>query len=539
MDYLRKWDGELNIGLIPKKWSFYAPEKTAIIYYDGKEEKKITYKELNERVNRVANYMLSKGIKKGDRVSVLLFNCNEFLEIYFAASKIGAIFAPLNYRLAPPEVEFQLNDAGTKMLFFHPELTKVVDAIRDKVPVEHYIFVGDAAECPEWAEHYESVIAEQPVTEPKFEWKVNWEDPHVIMYTSGVTGRPKGCLMSYRKIFFNVFNADQYYDGLRPDDVYVSPLPLFHSGGLFIVAVPTLYKGGTYITMRRFDPAKGLEFVEKYKATIFFALTTMVNFMLKAGTLYKYDLSSLRKFLTGGERTPPYIWEELRKLSEKFGFDVNTGFGLTENSILLFNPKVLKGKTQALGIPVFFCEVEILDENGNILPPRQIGEICVKGPTNMLGYWNMPEETKKAFRFGWLHTGDLGYKDEDGYVYFVDREKDMYRSGGENVYPAEIEKILNDHPKILEVSVIGVPDEKWGETGMAFIVLKDGETITKEEILSYLEGKLARYKIPKYAVIVKELPHTASGKIQKVALKQLAKEKFDELVKKAIILRES
>ena len=503
----------MAIGDIVKKHSFYTPDKVAMII----DDREYTFRELNERTNRVANFLIGNGIGKGDRISVLLLNCSEFMEVYFAAAKIGAIFVPLNYRLAPAELEYQLNDCGSRLLVFHDEYTAAIEAIRSRVSVEKdkYVVVGD--DSPVWAVKYEDAISKYSFGEPEPEDPVEWDDPQAIMYTSGVTGSPKGALLPHRKTLFNALNSD-FSIMLGPGDIFLSSLPLFHSGGLFIVATPTLFRGATFITYKKFDPQKLLKNIEKYRVTVFFALTTMLNLIVKNENLDDYDLSSLRLFLGGGERTSLAMLEEFAGK----GLYMQTGFGQTENSLLLFlHEKDTVRKMGSLGVPMFFCDVRICDENGRFAGPGKVGEIVVKGPTVMLGYWNRPEDTSRTIVDGWLHTGDLGYHDEEGYFYFVDRIKDMYRSGGENVYPAEVEKILVGHPKIMNVSIIGVPDEKWGETGKALVVPKDGEAITLEEIHEYLNGKVARYKFPSRMELVDGFPMTESGKVKKSAIKEM------------------
>jgi len=515
---------EFNIGINLRKWSERDPEKVAIIY----EDKPITYRMLNEGANRVAHYLQKKGLKKGDRVAVLLFNRPEFLEVYYAAAKLGLIFVPLNFRLTPSELEFQLNDSGTRLLVFDDALTEKVQPLLSKTTVEKDKFVcarcglPEGSGCPDWAEDYHEAVKDCSVAEPRPEEPVYLQDELCIMYTSGVTGFPKGAVLTHEQTYYKNFQA-MLYVGLGNDTVYLAQLPLFHSGGLFITATPVLSAGATLILRRLFIPEEFVQDIERYKATVVFALTTMWRFILATGKLDEVDLSSVKYAFIGGERTEV---ELTKKLLSK-GLRLLSGFGQTENSAMMMLPaKDIERKMGSIGLPGFFSEIWIADEQGRELPPGEIGEIVAKGPAVMKGYWNRPEETAKTIVNGVLHTGDLGYRDEEGYFYIVDRAKDMYRSGGENVYPAEIEKILVTHPKIADVAIIGIPDKKWGETGKAFVVpKKKGETVTIEEIHEFLQGKVARYKFPSVVEVIDELPMTSTGKIRKVVLKEREKAK--------------
>jgi fatty-acyl-CoA synthase len=515
----RNW----NIGYIAKKRAVLTPRKPAFVY----EDRPVSYRELNDNVNRIARVLQEKGIRKGDRVSVLLKNCPEFLEVFFAAAKLGIIFVPLNFRLAGPELEYQLNSAGVRLLVFHDSFTDRIQSILSSVKVgkDKYLFVKSGAPgsrgCPEWALEYHALIKEPPVDEPVPDQPVDLDDPIAIMYTSGVTGVPKGVVSSHLQTFFKCFQNHIYFD-MRSDDVYLSQIPLFHSAGLFIVVLPTLCRGATFIMRQNFEPEEFAKDIERYRATIVFAFTTMWRLILQTKKLDEIDVSSIRAVHGGGERTAPSMFEELAAK----GIHMQQGLGQTENSFMMLLPKedILR-KKGSVGLPSFFGEVWIVDKEGRELPPGQIGEFVAKGPTIMVGYWKMPEETAEAIKGGVLHTRDLGYRDEEGYFYIVDRESETYRTGGENVYPAEVEKVLSRHPKIENVAVIGVPDEKWGETGKAFVVLKENQELTKEEIHRFLDGKVAKYKFPTHVEFVKELPLTASGKIKKVDLKEREKGK--------------
>ncbi|HPC47190.1 MAG TPA: long-chain fatty acid--CoA ligase, partial [Deltaproteobacteria bacterium] len=514
---------EWNVGYIATKRSQVTPSKKALIY----EDVPVTYRELNDRVNRAAHMLEKKGIKKGDRVALLLLNCVEFLEVYFACAKLGVIVVPLNWRLAAPELEYQLNNCDVRMLVFHDCFLGSVDLIRDRTKVEQDKFVflasGSATlpgfelpRCPSWAQDYHELSDGESVSEPVPLEPVFLDDALAIIYTSGVTGAPKGAVLSHLQTYFKNFQVAIYIDACQ-DDIVIAQMPLFHSGGLFIVATPALCGGMTLVMRRGFDPNEFAEDIQRYRGTVVFALTTMWRMILETGKLDQIDVSSVRCVVGGGERTPPSLFEELAKRN----LYMQQGFGQTENSAMMLLPRSdIQRKMGSIGKPGFFTDIWIADGNGRRLGPGEIGEICARGPTVMSGYWNMPEETSRTITDGGvLHTGDLGYVDEEGYFYIVDRVKDMYRSGGENVYPAEIEKILCAHPKVSMAAIIGVPDEKWGETGMAFIVPKPGESVTEKEIYDFLKDKVARYKYPTKIRFMDELPLTATMKVKKAELK--------------------
>lgn len=513
------WD----VGYIVQKRAEMSPDKPAIIF----EDEPVTYKELNQGVNRAAHFMRKRGIRNGDRVSVVLLNCVEFLEVYFACAKLGAILVPLNHRLVGPELEYQLNNCGARMVVFHDALVDNIDQIRARLKTEADKFIymasgspgGNGSElpgCPAWAEDYHELTGDQPTSEPVPESPVPFDAPLAIVYTSGVTGNPKGAVLTHEQTYFKNFQI-AFYTEAQPRDVFVAQMPLFHSGGLFIVATPALCAGMTMVMRRGFNPAEFAADIERYRGTIVLALTTMWGMILDTGKLDETDVSSVRCVLGGGERTPPSLFEELAKR----GLHMQQGFGQTENSAMMMLPKEdIQRKMGSIGKPGFFTDIWIKGSNGKRAAPGEIGEIVAKGPTVMNGYWNLPEATAKALVDGVLHTGDLGYMDEEGYFYIVDRAKDMYRSGGENVYPAEVEKILAGHPKISNIAIIGVPDEKWGETGMAFIVPAQGETVVEEEVFEFLDGKVAKFKYPKHIKFMDDLPLTPTMKVKKAVLKE-------------------
>ncbi len=502
---------KLNIADWIRKWAMILPEKVAFVYNDAP----VTYRALNNRINQLGNALLDLGIQKGERVGVLLTNCIEFFEVFFACSKIEAIFVPLNFRLAGPEIAYILNDCTTETLFFSGEFTDRIAATKGEIPVKtgRYIAVGDPS--PAWAEDYETFLSGHPSREPEIPYEKNVESPHIIMYTSGTTGFPKGAVFTQRKTFFNILNANIYYH-VTPDDKIVVSRPLFHSGGLLVDSLPFLYKGGTVILKRRFDPEELLEAVQRYRATVFETSATMYRFILDRCDLGRYDLSSVKLYYTGGEVVPLPL---LKAYGER-GIVITQLFGQTETSTVTWLPaRYGLEKMGSVGLPVFHGEVRIVDEAGIEVPANRVGEVIVSGPILMSGYWGHPELTAQTIRNGWLHTGDMGRRDEDGFFYILDRRKNMYISGGENVYPAEVEKVLYEHDGVKEVAIIGVPDAKWGEVGKAFVVPKVGAHLTAEELIRWCTARVAKYKVPKQIAFVASLPKNAAGKVMKHRLR--------------------
>ncbi|MBU0989704.1 MAG: long-chain fatty acid--CoA ligase [Pseudomonadota bacterium] len=498
----------MNIGDWLFKRRLFSPDRAAILF----DNRTLTYSELNQRVNRLCHAMMEKGLKTGNRVGVLSRNCPEFIEVYFACAKTGLIFVPLNFRLAPVELAYQICDSSPNFLFFDVSLSDVVKKSEAFVTAKRPIYVGWGSENESGFPLYETFIAQRPEIEPSIpEDAVTWDSPQMIMYTSGTTGTPKGALLSHKKTLFNTLNAQIYFD-LYSKDTMLLTLPLFHSGGLNIMAVPTLYVGGKIVLRSRFDPEAFLKDIETEHVTQAMVVPTMLNTLLKETRPEAFDLSSLRSVVIGGEP----ISAELMHEAQDRGLPVRQIFGQTETSIELWVPEdMAREKAGAVGLPVFHGEIQIVNKAGEPVKAGEIGEIVVKGPIQMISYWNLPEETSKTIKDGWLHTRDLGKIDEDGFVYAVDRMGDMYISGGENVYPAEVERVLLNHPKIFEAAIVGVPDEKWGRSGHAFIHPKPDEVIDFEEMVAFLRDKVAAYKIPKSMETLKVFPKTASGKIKR------------------------
>jgi fatty-acyl-CoA synthase len=510
-----KW----SVGKILSKRAALAPDRIGIFF----EDKPITYKALNEETNRLADVFKTKGLKKGDRVAAILLNCPEFICCYMAAAKLGLIFVPINFRLVSREIEYQLNWCNCCFLIFQDLFINQIDPIRQQLTVKEgsFIFLSSSPSkisiCPDWAIDYHQALSGRNIEEPEIDEPIDLDDPLLILYTSGVTGNPKGAVTTHGQTYFKCFQIIDYTD-MRKGDIVQSQAPLCHSAGLCGVTTPTLCRGGSLLMRYHFDATTFVRDIETYQATIVFGLTTMFRFILDTGLLDTIDMSSVRIFFGGGEKTTPAFLDEL---SEK-GISLLVGFGQTENSAMVLMPEwASQHKRESVGLPNFFTDLWIENKNGIKLKPGQIGEIVATGPNVFKEYWNMPEETSKAIVNNVLHTGDLGYLDKDGFVYMVDRAKDMYRSGAENVYPAEVEAVLAEHPKIIAVAVLGVPDKKWGETGKAYIQCNPGQSISINEVFDFLDGKLARYKFPKYIEHVNDLPKTVWGKIKKSELKKL------------------
>jgi len=506
----------MNIAWWVKRWSELRPHKTAIIF----EGNHISYLELHRQINRTCCWLQSLGIEKGDRVAVMLGNCPEFLELFLACSKLGAIFVPVNFRLAAPELEYTLAHSRPRLFAFGNEFAETVLSLNPSSS-RPLMLLAAIPKCPLFPQllDYQAETAACEGQDPFLTVSMapaTPEEPQVIMYTSGTTGQAKGAVLSHRKTFFNCLNADIFFK-LHADDIMLIVLPLFHSGGLFIQASPVIYKGATMIIHSKLDPHKAYEDIRKYQVTKFLGVPTVYKSLVGAETDNRAAFSSLRVCAIGGEKLTP----ELMAQFNDAGFSLRQIMGQTETSILLWaSEEDASRKPGSLGKPVFHAEVKIVDRQGRSCKPGQVGEIIVRGSIMMTEYWQDPVKTEETIRGGWLHTGDLARMDEDGYFYLIDRAKDMYISGGENVYPAEIERVLRGHPAIEDIAVVGAPDEIWGEVGLAFIIPKPGTDVTPEDVIGFCDGRLARYKWPKRVFFEREFPRTALGKVRKAVLQR-------------------
>ena len=481
----------------------------------------LTYAGLDDRVRRLARALRGLGTGAGSRVAYLGPNHPAFLETMFATWSAGAIFVPLNMRLAGPELAYQLADCGAALLVYAPEQAAVVAGIRGEAGgatagrgtgLRHIV----ALARPAAGDHdYERLLAGPPA-EP-VDLPVSLDDPGLIMYTSGTTGRAKGATLTHGNITWNAINAVVDAD-FRADEVALAVAPLFHTAALNMLCLPTMLKGGTVAIEPAFDPARILELIARYRVTSMFGVPAIYDAIAAAPGWADADTSSLRMLLCGGAPVPDAT---IRRYTSR-GLTFIQGYGMTETSpgALLLDAEHALAKAGSAGVPHFFTDVRVVGPDGAKAGPGGRGEIIVAGPNVMAGYWGQPDASAAVLADGWLASGDVGTVDEDGYVSVVDRIKDVIISGGENIYPAEVENALLSHPAVADCGGIGTPDGRWGEVGRAVVVLRAGDSASEADILGFLEGRLARYKIPKSVHFATGLPRTATGKILKKQLRE-------------------
>lgn len=502
-------DYEPNIAAAMLRRAELNPERTAIIF----EESETTFGELAERVRRQAGLLKANGVCAGDRVGYLGFNHPAFIETLFAANCLGAIFVPLNFRLTGDELNFIINDAGVHTLIVDDALRPVVDPIKAGLCCRHYF--SSEAEADGWRHLETESASAEPVAQAV---DLDTHDVCLIMYTSGTTGLPKGAMLTHGNVLWNNINAS-FSIGNSRDDVVLTAAPLFHIGGLNVMCLACFSLGATLVLLRNFDPQQVLKDFERYKATHMFGAPAMFLFMSQMPEFEQTDLSSIRMLVCGAAPVP----ESLIELYGARGIPFCQGYGLTETAPFssLLTPEWGVKKLGSAGQKPLFTDLRIVDNDNNELASGERGEICIRGPNVMKGYWNRPDATASAIdEKGWFHSGDVGYIDEDGFLFICDRLKDMVISGGENVYPAEVETVLYKHEAISEVAVIGLPDEKWGEAVTAVAALHEGQELTLEALREFAEPHLAKYKIPLRLHLVDALPRNPAGKVLKFVLKE-------------------
>lgn len=504
---------------IPRKHARLDPKFECLVF----EEFRLTWKELNERIDRLANGLLALGLRQGDHLAILAQNSHRFMEYYYACSRSGIVAVPLNWRLSEDEMKYILEHSESTAFMVGAEYIETALRLRPSLKnVKKYISMDAPAEG---MTDYETLLKNSPPA-PHFASR-DENDMFILMYTGGTTGLPKGVMLSNRNVITAAMGC-LFGMNITKADCTIAILPLFHIAFWPVTVVH--FMGSKAVISKRFDLAFVLDSIQKEKCTHVNMVPTIAGFLLMFPDLDKYDLSSLRAITYAGSPMP---FEMLMKLREKFpNVELGQGYGLTEAAPTVaildqhdhgdIHTELGRKRLRSAGRESLVTEVRIMDDDGREVKPGETGEICVRGANVMLGYWKNPEMTANALKGGWLHTGDMATMDADGYIYIVDRKNDMIISGGENIYPREVEEVIYRHPSVMEAAVVGIPDPVWGESVKAVVALKPGMTATEEEIIKLCKDDLASYKKPKSVDFVESLPKTAIGKIQR----RLVKEKF-------------
>lgn len=512
---------DIGLGSWPRRRALASPDRVAWTF----EGRQSTYAEVHERTTALSGALRDAGVQPGDRVAYVGFNHPALLETLFATARAGAITVLVNPRLSTGELDYIIGDSEPTVLLHGPELADWArswepgapsqgrpDTNRDASSAEVRAVVGIQDDTGPGG--YEAFLASGPEVEAV---PNGLDDVCLIMYTSGTTGNPKGAMLTHGNLFFNDINQLLTVD-LRPDEVTLDVGPLFHIAALNGLALPVFLKGGTQVIRTRFRPEEAFADIAEHGVTSMFTVPLMLDAMAHHPGFAAADLSSLRSLVCGGAPVPDRL---LRIFAER-GVSVMQGYGLTETSpgAMLLEPQHSTAKSGSAGVSQFLVDTRVVGPDGSDRPPHEAGEILVRGPIVTPGYWRQPEATAAAFTGDWFHTGDIAVRDEDGFTFLVDRSKDMYISGGENVYPTEVENRILDVPGVAEAAVVGVPDEKWGEAGAAYVVPADGVELSEESLRADLASRLARYKMPRDIAFVTELPRTATGKVKKHVLRQ-------------------
>lgn len=522
------------------------PDKTALIFLDAK----ITYKKLNDMVNSFATALIDMGVKPGDKVAMLLPNMPQIVTASYGAWRAGAVVVMNNPLYTDHELEYQLNNSESTVLVTMDLLAPRMIALRPKTKVKKIIVAhirdhlgfpkkqllpivakDKHRDIPKTEEVYEwlEVIKKYPATDPKI--SVDFNSLANLQYTGGTTGVSKGVMLTHSNLSCNVQQIRAWFpDFGKGDLVMAGILPFFHSFGLTTVMNFSIWMAGTDILIPRPEPLVILQAIQKYKINFYPAVPTIYVGLLNHPDIAKYDISSIKGCFSGAAPLPV---EVIKEFEAKTGAQICEGYGLSETSpVATINPWGGKTKAGSIGLPVPDTELKIvdLDEGTKEMPAGEPGEVLIRGPQVTSGYYNMPEESAKTVRNGWLFTGDIGQMDEDGYFYIVDRKKDMIIAGGYNIYPRDIDEVLFEHPKIMEACAIGIPDTYRGETVKAFVVLKPGESMTSEDVIEYCKQKLAKYKVPTQVEFIETLPKSGVGKILRKELRAMELKKMGKAV---------
>ena len=504
-----------NIGLILTRRADINADREG--YVDSQSGLRLTFGELNTRTNQVANALVELGVEKGDRVGIMMMNSAEFIESYFAIAKIGGVVVPLNWRLVADELEFILKDSGTTTLIYGDEFSDLASDLNsrgDKTDVRCWLHSAAGDSASHYAKDYEALRNAASTAEP--DCPAEDDDLLYIMYTSGTTGLPKGVVHSHTTMLWAMLTFQGSAD-MHDGDRYLAALPMFHVGSLTPVTL-NVYAGVTSIVMREFDPSRAWELFGEEKINNALLVPAMLNFMIQVPDLDRFDYSTLRWIQSGASPLPVSLIQQYADI----GIDIHQIYGLTEScgpACLITGSDAIQ-RIGSTGKGFFHTDIRIVGEDGEDCEPDVQGEVWVQGRHIMIEYWNRPDATAETItQDGWLRTGDVATIDEDGFIYIQDRIKDMIISGGENVYPAEIENVILTHPDVAEVAVIGQPSEKWGESPFAVVVRKN-DSLSEADVLAHCDGKLARFKLPKGAAFIELLPRNANGKVLKRNLRE-------------------
>ena len=491
------------------------PERVALI--DANTGRQFSFGELEQRTNALASALRTRGVRPGDRVALLAFNSPHFLEVALAVAKLGAVFVPINFRLTAPEVRYILDDAAPCVLFASTQALDIARAAAAGSLVREVLEIASADKRAAGdGAAYEQLIAGGDTQ--RVVARVGTDDVASLMYTSGTTGFPKGAMLTHGNHLWNAFTHFSMTEGLTPRDVSLVAAPLFHIGAFGIFTLPLVYLGGTSVILESFNPAIWIDCVEQHRPTLAFCVPAMWAAIAAAG-LDGRQLSSLRYTISGGAPCPLVLIRQLRE----HGLVFTEGFGLTETAPVasaLGADEVIK-HAGSVGKPIAHVEYRIVGDDGREVPTGEVGELLIRGPNVFVGYWQKPDASREVLdEDGWFHSGDLARVDAEGYYYIVDRKKDMVISGGENVYPAEIEQVLYQRPEIAEVAVLGTPDARWGEAVTAVVALKAGQQLDADELIAWARQRLAGFKCPRVVRFVDSLPRTTTGKLLKRELRR-------------------
>lgn len=503
----------LTMGSIVRRSAEQYPNRVAMFFRD----ERVTYREYNARVNRCANALMGLGLSKGDHFAVLGRNSIQYLELCHASAKVGTVFGPLNWRLAPQELAFIVNDADNSVLMVEAGLQELVGKFASELAGVRMVVYGGAVTLPE-ALSYEALVEVASANEPQIE--VMGSDEALIMYTSGTTGLPKGAVLTHSNICWDSLAALTYVPP-QQNDCFLLSMPMSHVSGLHTQTTTFIARGLPMVIMEQWEPEEACRLIERYRITLAYILVTPLLQLLASEFRSKYDLTSLRRLMTAAAKyTPEFTIQAMSELGVE---SVYFMYGLTEAAPIVTTTEFtvqMIAKPNTLGQPVWYNDVRVVGVDDKPLPCGEVGEIIVRGPNVFKGYYKRPEANADVLKNGWLHTGDLGYFDKDNVLFFVDRKKDMIKSGGENVYSLEVELALQKAvPELQEVVVVGVPDPKWGEAVTAFVVLQPGAQLTEAEVINRGRLLLGGYKLPKRVVFRDELPKNVSGKVLKRKLR--------------------